>query len=621
METSNEGSTPGTVILSGGWNAPRPRLTFCRPIDILIAHSIRDVAPVLREAVAQASSGRYAAGFLTYEAAPAFDPALQTHDPTAPIAWFATYEHPRPSTLDPRPSPSPRPPSTAPPVDPRPPTFESFAISNPAFSVTESGYNAALAEIHARIHEGDVYQINFTAPLTFDLDGSPLALWQALIERQPVPYGAYVDTGDVQILSVSPELFFRRDADTVVTRPMKGTVRRGASPEEDDDLETWLAADEKSRAENLMIVDLLRNDLSRCCTLGSVRVPKLFTTERYETVIQMTSEIEGRLRTGIGTADIFAALFPCGSVTGAPKIEAMRVIRELEGGPRGVYCGAIGVMHRDQAVFNVAIRTASVSQGRGVLGIGSGVVWDSVAQDEYQECLLKGRFLTELAEKSTGAGTSNREIQLIETMRADDGSIPLLELHADRLRQSARALGFRLDEEAWRRRVTEAIEPQGRHKVRSLLRFDGSFEVSVQPLNATKSEWTAVLSDRRIDATDVYRRHKTTNRRMYDREWKSATSAGFDEVVFLNENDEVAEGSRTNVVVVVGSAWLTPPVASGALPGVYRRRLMETRGLRERTLHPDDFEKADEVYLCNAVAGLVRAKIALAPKKIREDVK
>lgn len=371
-------SETGHQIFAQGWTGSGG-FVLRDPLDVLTCDGPENVVEILEVAAEQARSGKLVAGMVAYEAASAFDTAYVTHEASGPLVWFGVYD----------------PASAQAESDPKPPISADVGIRDAQFSLSRSHYEQAFAGIQHAIREGFVYQINFTAPLTYRVDGDPLIHWRDLLHRQPVPYAAYLDTGDQQILSCSPELFFQMSDRHVLTRPMKGTVRRGSTPSEDDELAARLAADPKSRAENVMIVDLLRNDLSRCCDPGTVRVPRLFSIERYASLIQMTSDIEGRLREGAGVPDVFAALFPCGSVTGAPKIEAMRQISALERGPRGAYCGAVGWMRGRNAVFNVAIRTAVLRETHGVLGIGSGIVADSEVVNEYEECLLKARFLTD----------------------------------------------------------------------------------------------------------------------------------------------------------------------------------------------------------------------------------
>lgn len=349
-------------------------------MERLVAQSAAEVPRVLTMVDQALDAGWYVAGGMTYEAGAPFVDA-PSHSLETPVAWFGVYE-----------------------------TFASLSagqihdalqhvdrtatVSQRQFAASRADYRTAIGRIHDLIRAGEVYQINYTAPLRFRWSGDPVALYRHGRRRQRVPYGALWNRGTDWILSWSPELFFHIDGRRIVTRPMKGTIRRGKTPTEDAALRQQLAADPKNRAENLMIVDLLRNDLSRCCETGSVRVPHLFATEAYETVTQMTSTVEGTLAANTSLSDVFAALFPCGSITGAPKRRAMQHIHTLEPTPRGVYCGTIGWAGPERATFNVAIRTARLmADGRGTMGVGSGIVWDSTADAEYDECQLKGQFL------------------------------------------------------------------------------------------------------------------------------------------------------------------------------------------------------------------------------------
>ena len=387
---------PGTVLLDG----PRPdadtgrrgaRL-FTAPERALVARRPGEVGPLLDALDDALARGRHVAGFLSYEAGAALAPVplAAPSAPGVPLAWFGVYGAPVEVAADAVDAALPR---AAP------------TLSAPELAVSRAAYLDAVARVKGHIREGDVYQVNLTAPLRFRLDGDPLALWAALRRRQRVAYGAFVRAEGLAVASVSPELFFRTDpgaaGTTITARPMKGTAARGATADADDALADALVASPKDRAENLMIVDLLRNDLARVARRGSVRVPALFDTERYETVTQMTSTVTADLRPDAGLADVFRALFPCGSVTGAPKLRAMGVIGQVETGPRGVYCGAIGSASPAEggvrAAFSVPIRTAVVQGGEGRYDVGSGVVWDSEPEAEYAECLLKGRVLTDLA--------------------------------------------------------------------------------------------------------------------------------------------------------------------------------------------------------------------------------
>lgn len=393
-------SASGTCLIDASRpSSEQPRsLCFTDPHEVLVAHTPDAVEPLLRKIDAALSDGLYVAGSLAYEAGlplmdvPARPVSLASRATGEPLAWFGVYDAPDSFTDDAVARGLAAIPSAA-------------AVQDAAFGQARSAYRAAVSRIHHHIREGDVYQINYTAPMHFRWTGDPRALYRRGRTRQRVPYGAFVNRGTDHLLSWSPELFFHARGGRIVTRPMKGTIRRGHTPAEDQALREALAADPKNRAENLMIVDLLRNDLSRCCVPGSVRVPHLFTTEAYETVTQMTSTVEGRLVSGTTLGDVLRVLFPCGSITGAPKRRAMRIIRDLEPTPRGAYCGAIGYAGPEGATFNVAIRTARLaSDGSGTMGVGSGIVWDSTADAEYDECQLKGQFLW--TPKATSARTS-----------------------------------------------------------------------------------------------------------------------------------------------------------------------------------------------------------------------
>lgn len=603
---------PGQVVLAPGWNGCGGAVL--RGLKAIhAAHALHEVRPVLEEAYRAAESGLHVAGFVAYEAAPAFDRAMRCKPARTPLVWMAAFSDRE---------------DWAP--DPGPPAVAALpAPHSVRFAYDLAAYAALADAVREHIREGDVYQVNLTGPASFVPRSAPWPLFEALLRRQPVPYAAWMDAGSVQILSCSPELFFDRRGDRIAARPMKGTAPRGRTLAEDEALEAWLARDEKNRAENIMIVDLLRNDLSRCCAPGSVRTEQAFRTERYETLIQMTTSVEGRLSRGASTPDVFAALFPCGSVTGAPKIRAMDIIHRCESSPRGAYCGAAGYMHGDRAVFNVAIRTVEMDSAQARLGVGSGVVWDSVPAQEYEECLLKAGFLTGSnragASRTGAAGGAappgllrERGLKegaaplLIETMRYEAGGVALLEWHIARLRRSARALGYVWDEQVFRRRVGAAACGPDPRRIRAALGPAGALDVSARPLPATHvaREWRMGLADARIDSSDPLRRHKTTRRERYDRLRRKAAREGFDEVIFLNERGEVAEGSRTNIVAQFGSRRITPPVDSGALPGVYRRFLLDTRDdLAEGVLFPEDLRRADALYACNAVAGCVSARL------------
>jgi para-aminobenzoate synthetase/4-amino-4-deoxychorismate lyase len=495
-------------------------------------------------------------------------------------------------------------------------------IANVRANVDEREFSAAIAKIHAWIEAGDTYQINYTYRLQVDAFGSPCALYRRLRARQPVPYGALVMLPEGgAVLSLSPELFMRHHGGIITARPMKGTAPASGDPAEDALRSTALAADAKNRAENLMIVDLLRNDLGRVAATGTVKVPKLFEVTRFASVLQMTSTVEAALRDGVTLHDIFRALYPCGSITGAPKRRTMQIIRELEPAPRGLYTGAIGWFDapaRGEALgdfcMSVPIRTLVLQpeqQGvrKGELGVGAGIVHDSVAADEFAECSLKARFLTGLG----------HEFELFETMRATRaGGCDHLERHLHRLRHSADYFGVGFDEAKIRSALTAAItafDGDGPWRVRLALDAAGDCKVQSGKLAALDEPVRVLVAPDATASRDVFLRHKTTVRDRYDAAWRAAEAQGAFDMLFFNEDGELTEGARSNVFVKLDGRWHTPPLSAGLLPGVMRAVLLEDRTMRasERRLTRDDLRAAQEVVVCNALRGAMRAVVDWRP--------
>ncbi|APA85752.1 aminodeoxychorismate synthase component I [Paraburkholderia sprentiae WSM5005] len=496
-------------------------------------------------------------------------------------------------------------------------------------SVDRAQFDAAIDAIHAALCAGDSYQVNYTYRLGFDVFGSPLAFYRRLRARQPVPFGALIALpDDAWVLSCSPELFVEKHGATLRARPMKGTAPRSCDAATDRGNAEFLANDPKNRAENVMIVDLLRNDLSRVARIGSVNVPALFSVEPYASVWQMTSTVEATLLGGTSFATILRALFPCGSITGAPKHRTMQLIDELESTPRGLYTGAIGWLDAPGAdhdcgdfCMSVAIRTLTLTASpapdggtdglRGSMGIGAGIVLDSVAADEHEECRLKGRFLT-------GAEPG---FDLFETMYAtrEDG-VRHLERHLRRLASSAATLGFEFDE----RRVHDEIsaqcvrlQAQTPHRVRVALSKHGATQITAAVLAPLADAIVGVLlgSEARFAPTraaDPLLRHKTTRRADYDRGWREAEAKGAFDTLFFNERGELTEGGRSNVFVKLAGQWWTPPLASGVLPGVMRSVLLDDgSGLRagEKVLTQADVLNAEALLVCNALRGALPARV------------
>lgn len=486
-------------------------------------------------------------------------------------------------------------------------------------SVDEAGFMAAIAAIHEAIREGATYQVNYTYRLSGQAHGSPVALYRRLRARQPVEYSAFIALPDgSHVLSLSPELFLRHAGGVLTAKPMKGTAARGGVLEADSETARGLHFDDKNRAENLMIVDLLRNDLGRVARVGGVRVPELFAVEPYRTVFQMTSTIQAEMRPGVGMPALLRALFPCGSITGAPKHETMKRITALESTPRGLYCGAIGWVDAPAAgaryssvgdfCLSVAIRTLTLAAqggqgGRALrLGIGAGITIGSDAADEYAECQLKARFLTGL---DPGLG-------LIETVRVQDGAAPLRGHHRARMAASAAALGLAFDAAAFDAAVDAAMPPAGVHRVRLELRAGGQLAVQVAPLpdlppGALKLVWAgAPLAAAPLTA------HKTTQRAHYDAAMQAAIAQGAFDAIFVNAAGDLVEGARSTVLVQVDGQWLTPRVADGALPGVLRATLLahgmpDGLPLTEAHIPRETWQRASAWAVCNALRGVRQA--------------
>ncbi len=607
---------PNAVMLETALMDPENRKSyvFLKPESIIKAASPEKIEPALNRVDAALADGYYVAGFLSYEAGHAFESVLhQVLQPSLPLVWFGVYEQPISYNHKNRK------------LEEGKRLFAKIAARikdeaersellrlEPQPSIFFSDYRSAIERIKRYILEGDTYQVNYTFKLKFPWPGSPADLYERLRSSQRVGYSAFISMKDFKILSISPELFFRIEGNRITLRPMKGTAPRGRTLEEDRLRSEELRTSEKNRAENLMIVDMLRNDVGRIARTGSVKATRIFDIERYDTLFQATSTIEARLRSGVNICDLIKSLFPSGSVTGAPKIRTMQIIRELEREPRGIYTGAIGFFApRRRAVFNVAIRTVvlDVKQQEGEMGVGSGIVHDSNTESEYQECLLKGRFLTE----------PTNDFQLLETMRWEPRKgFSLLKEHLRRLERSASYFGFRFDKEqlsSFLKKYEKGLRRRSGRKhsfrVRLTMGRDGEFSATHFRLEPTVGVQHVKISDRRTDSTDRFLFHKTTNRKLYDEELERALLKGYFDLLFLNEQGQLTEGARSNVFLKKGDQFFTPPVSCGVLAGTYREYLLRSRKYRaqEKMLTLEDLMSADEVYLTNAVRGMVKVQV------------
>jgi para-aminobenzoate synthetase/4-amino-4-deoxychorismate lyase len=565
------------------------------PVGVVEARRAAELPGVLASAEAAAARGLWVGGFVAYEAAPGLDPALAVRDRVPgdafedlPVAWFGLFERRR----------------AVRPLEPPATDIPTAAGWHP--TTDRATYDRDIAAIRDLISAGETYQVNHTIRLRARLEGDERGLYRDLALGQRGAFAAYLDAGRYRVLSASPELFFRLDGERVTTRPMKGTAPRGRWLAEDERASAELVASPKERAENAMIVDLIRNDLGRVARAGTVETSSMFDAERYETVWQMTSTVTAALEPATSIVDIFRALFPSGSVTGAPKVAAMRVIADLEDAPRGVYCGAIGVLSPPgvpgpRATFNVAIRTIVVDTATSTAeyGVGGGITYDSSAAAEYDEAVAKARVLA----------TARSAVELLETLRHDDAGFAHLDGHLERLRASARYLGFRLDtEDALAALKGAVLGSSAPLRVRLTLARDGTVLAEAAPLPQPVVGPTRVALDSDpVDPDDVWLFHKTTRREPYDR--RRERRPDVDDVLLINTRGEVTESTIANVAVRLGGAWYTPPIESGLLPGVARAALVRDGTLAERPIAIGDLSRADGLALVSSVRGWRDAEV------------
>ena len=519
----------------------------------------------------------YAAGFISYEASSAFDSSLVTHKNTSfPLLWFGLYEKPEIIEL---------------------PDYCANYTLNWQPSISQESYHRAISQIKDYIAQGETYQVNYTMKLLADFTESPWEYFLQLVKAQQADYSAYLDLEEWTICSASPELFFSCDRDFITTRPMKGTSARGYTCDRDLALAKWLHNSEKNRAENVMIVDMIRNDLAKIAQLNSIKVSSLFQVEKYPTLWQMTSTVTAKTRASV--TDIMKAMFPCASITGAPKPRTMEIIRELETQPRNIYTGTIGLITPDnQAQFNVAIRTVAINKktNQAEYGVGGGIVWDSVSNNEYQECQVKAQVLTK----------KYPDFSLLETIlwTAHEGYF-LLNYHLQRLEKSALYFGFTLDLEEIDKQLqllANSLADKS-HKVRLIVTKQGRIHCEAIPLCLSElllsQPVKLCLADTPIDLDNPFIYHKTTNREIYNNILKFYPD--YKDVLLWNEREEITETCIANIVVELNDELLTPPVDSGLLAGTFRAHLLAEHKIKEAVIRKEDLLQCRNIYVINSV--------------------
>lgn len=564
---------------------------FSQPHRVILTEKVDEVCQSLEEVERLVNEhGWTAAGFVSYEAAPAFDASLQVIKSQGfPLLWFGLYDAPQ--------------------ILQNSEVFKDSELLTPLSWQPDTEreiYNAAIQTIKERIAQGKTYQVNYTMRLSTDVgtdvwNKTDEWTWQLFthLARSQNKYAAYLDTGEWAICSASHELFFDINDDVITGRPMKGTGKRGRTTEEDASNSDWLRASIKNRAENVMIVDMIRNDIGRIAEVGSVHVPELFTIEKYPTLFQMTSTVKAKTKKSV--TEIFSALFPCASITGAPKVSTMNIIAELESSPRKIYCGSIGyIAPNRKARFNVAIRTALVDKHNGTTeyGVGGGIVWDSTSADEYGEALLKARVLTDPPQK---------EFSLFETLlwRPEEGYF-LLERHMARMEDSADYFQYPFSKGRAMRYLEQVFEGATTAKrIKLLLNSQGEFSGEVKDFLQTDKVFQACLAKEPVNSNDRFLFHKTTKRDMYEQ----ASISRYDDVLLFNENGELTEFTIGNLVVKMDGELFTPPIECGLLAGTFRAELIDSGEIKERVISVSDLRKCEAVFLVNSLRRWVKVEI------------
>ncbi len=556
------------------------RYTFTQPIKELKTRDLAEVTDLLAQVESYQELGYYVVGYISYEAAPAFEEKLAVHK--LPLLgeyllYFTVHDRVEKSPI--------------------PLTYEEVDLPSKWREQTSAeDYEKAISQIHHYLRQGDTYQVNYTVQLKQDLSANPFAIYNRMVVEQEAGYNAYVEHDEMAVISMSPELFFEQNDRELTTRPMKGTTQRGVTDQEDLAQASWLEQDPKNRSENMMIVDLLRNDMNRISEVGCEHVERLCQVEQYSTVWQMTSTIKSQLRPDVDLVAIFRSLFPCGSITGAPKIATMEIIKDLEPQPRGVYCGTIGLLlPNGRRIFNVAIRTIQLHQGKAIYGVGGGITWDSTWESEYREVHQKAAVLYR----------KQARFQLITTGKISQKSLLFEDQHLERLKKASRYFAYPFDPEELRQKIEEecqACDANQDYRLRISLSKSGDLELSCQILEPLSPSFCkAKLCLQEADLQQAFTYFKTTHR--------PHLSLGEQEKIYHNKSGELLETSIGNLVLKINGKLYTPPTSLGNLPGIYRQHLLERGQVEEKILTLADLNQAETIYGCNAVRGLYELEV------------
>ena len=551
------------------------RYTFTQPIKELKTRDLAEVVDLLAQVESYQEQGYYVVGYVSYEAAPAFEEKLAVHK--SPLLgeyllYFTVHDRVE--------------------ISPIPLTYDDIDLPSNWQEVTsEADYEKAIAQIHHHLRQGDTYQVNYTVQLKQDLSANPFDIYNRMVVEQEAGYNAYIEHDEMAVISMSPELFFEQNDRELTTRPMKGTTQRGVTDQEDLAQASWLEQDPKNRSENMMIVDLLRNDMNRISEVGSERVERLCQVEQYSTVWQMTSTIKSHLREDVDLVAIFRSLFPCGSITGAPKIATMEIIKDLEPQPRGVYCGTIGLLlPNGRRIFNVAIRTIQLHLGKAIYGVGGGITWDSTWESEYREVHQKAAVLYR----------KQARFQLITTGKISQNSLLFEEQHLERLTKASRYFAYPFDPGDLRQKIEaecRACDSHQDYRLRISLSKSGEIELSRQVLTPLSPGFCqAKLCLQEADLHQAFTYFKTTHR--------PHLSLGEQEIIYHSAAGELLETSIGNLVLKIAGKLYTPPINLAILPGIYRQHLLETGQVEEKVLTLTDLNHAETIYACNVVRGL-----------------